>query len=61
MKGSTKETIELGALFGAWWASHSLQDTLQLVVLGLSAVGGVLYIIVMWLKARALLRGQKVE
>lgn len=56
---STRETIELGALWAAWWASHSLEDTLQLIVLGLSIIGGLLYIAVMLLKIRALSRGQK--
>lgn len=61
MKLQTRETVELGALWGAWWVSHGLADFLQLVVLGLSVVGGTLYVISMFLKIRAQIRKDEGE
>jgi uncharacterized membrane protein len=53
MKQTVADTAGISALWTAYWATHGLETTLQLLLLLISIIGGILYIAVMWKKLRS--------
>ena len=59
MKQNTTEAGVVVGLWTAWWASHSVQDTLQIILLLLSILGSILYAVHMTIQIIQKLRGPK--